>query len=272
MLERITDFVAEAAEVFSDTLARFFRFVTQNQGMLSIFDHVKFIIIVVLVAVVFRSFVVLPYRITSGSMMGTLLVDDYYYVSKFSYGYSRYSMPMELVPLPGRLFGRAPERGDVAVFKLPTDNHTDYIKRVIGLPGDRIQVRRGILFINGAAVERERADDFLFERPNGETIEVPQYRETLPNGVSYLTLDSTPRGPGDFTDEYLVPEGHYFMMGDNRDNSLDSRFLEEVGYVPFENFVGRADFRFFSTNGTAHLWQVWRWPSAVRWERIFGRV
>lgn len=272
MLDRITDFMAEAATVFADTVARLFRFVTRNQGMLSIFDHVKFIIAVVLVAIVFRSFVVLPYRITSGSMMGTLLVDDYYYVSKFSYGYSRYSMPMELVPLPGRLFGRSPERGDVAVFKLPTDNHTDYIKRVIGLPGDRIQVLGGVLFINGAEIPRERVDDFIGEDDQGEEVSVRQYRETLPNGVSYLTLDLTPRGPRDFTQEYVVPEGHYFMMGDNRDNSTDSRFLDDVGYVPFENFVGRADFRFFSTNGTAHLWQVWRWPSAVRWERIFGRV
>jgi len=272
MLERIGDFVEEARDVFIDTCSRFFRFVTQNQGMITIFDHAKFIVIVVLVAIVFRSFVVLPYRIDSGSMMATLLVDDYYYVSKFSYGYSRYSTPIEIIPVSGRLFGSEPDRGDVAVFKLPTDNHTDYIKRVIGLPGDTVQVHAGILILNGVPVPRERAEDFSYINEDGEVLLIPQYRETLPNGVTYLTLDYMDRSDGDFTQEYVVPEGHYFMMGDNRDNSQDSRFLEEVGYVPYENLVGKASIRFFSTDGSAAIWQVWRWPSAIRWERIFGRV
>jgi len=272
MLERLGDIIEEAREVFIDTFSRFFRFVTQNQGMITIFDHAKFIVILVVVAVVFRSFVVLPYRIDSGSMMGTLLINDYYYVSKFSYGYSRYSTPFEIIRADGRLFGSMPERGDVAVFKLPTDNYTDYIKRVIGLPGDRIRVRAGVLYLNNEMVPRVRVEDFVGLNNDGEEIAVRQYRETLPNGVTYLTLDTMPRSDGDFTEEYVVPEGHFFMMGDNRDNSLDSRFLDDVGYVPYENLVGRASIRFFSTDGSAAIWQVWRWPSAIRWERLFGRV
>ena len=247
-------------------IVRFFR----PHGMVTIWEHLKFLVVLVLVAVLFRSFVVLPYHITSGSMMGTLLVGDYYYVSKFAYGFSRFSSPIHVYPEEGRIFGRMPERGDIAVFKLPTDNETDYIKRVIGLPGDRIQVASGVLLINGEAVPRIRDGSYELETLPGEFREVPQYRETLPNGVSYLTLDMTPFGPGDVTEEYVVPDGHLFMMGDNRDNSLDSRFLNDVGYVPFDNLVGRAEVRFFSTDGSAALWQVWRWPEAIRWNRIFG--
>ena len=245
---------------------RFFR----PHGMVTIWEHFKFIVLLIIVAVLFRSFVVLPYRITSGSMMGTLLVGDYYYVSKFSYGFSRFSSPLHVYPEEGRIFGRMPERGDIAVFKLPMDNRTDYIKRVIGLPGDRIQVVNGILHINDDPVLREPEGTFEIEEHPGEVVHVSQFRETLPNGVTYLTLDGTPFGPGDFTEIYTVPEGHFFMMGDNRDNSLDSRFLNEVGFVPFENFVGRAEVRFFSTDGSAAIWQVWRWPSAIRWDRVFG--
>ncbi len=253
------------------TLTRRVKHFFRPHGMVTIWEHLKFIVVLFLIAVLFRSFVVLPYRIVSGSMMGTLLVDDYYYVSKFSYGYSRYSLPFGLVPFSGRVFGSMPERGDIVVFKLPSDHHTDYIKRVIGLPGDRIQVREGRLYINGDAVMRTREGDFEIALRDGQMRQIPQYRETLSNGVSYLTLDSTPRSPGDFTQEYVVPEGHLFMMGDNRDNSLDSRFLDDVGYVPFENLVGRAELRFFSTDGSAALWQVWRWPSAIRWERLFDK-
>lgn len=266
MIQRVGQYVSHAGRGVVGHVVHFFR----PHGMITIWEHLKFLLVLILVAVLFRSFVVLPYRITSGSMMGTLLVDDYYYVSKYAYGFSRYSAPHGILPIDGRLFGGMPQRGDIVVFKLPSDNRTDYIKRVIGLPGDRIQVRAGQLIINGAPVERVPEGNFELEVGPGQVLEIPQFRETLPNGVSYLTLDATPQGPGDFTDVYVVPEGHFFMMGDNRDNSLDSRFLAEVGFVPYENLVGRAEVRFFSTDGSAALWQVWRWPGAIRWERLFG--
>jgi len=266
MIERVGHLVGNVGRGIISRIIRFFR----PHGMITIWEHLKFIIVLVLVAVLFRSFVVLPYRITSGSMMGTLLVGDYYYVSKFAYGFSRYSSPVHIYPETGRIFGSIPERGDIVVFKLPADNETDYIKRVIGLPGDRVQVTDGILFLNGNAVPRALEGGFEVETRPGELRQVPQYRETLPNGVSYLTLDATPFGPGDSTPVYVVPEDHFFMMGDNRDNSLDSRFLEDVGFVPYENLVGRAEVRFFSTNGSAAIWQIWRWPEAIRWGRLFG--
>ena len=170
------------------------------------------------------------------------------------------------------MMGQVPERGDVVVFKLPSDNRTDYIKRVVGLPGDRIQVRQGILYINDVAVPRERVEDFPYQLRNGDIRYVPQYRETMPNGVEYLTLDSTPHGPADNTGIYVVPEGHLFMMGDNRDNSADSREPRAVGFVPMENLVGRAEVKFFSTDGSAGLWEIWRWPTATRWGRILEGV
>jgi len=266
MIERVGQVIGLAGRGAVSRVVRFFR----PHGMITIWEQFKFLVLLILIAVLFRSFVVLPYRITSGSMMGTLLVGDYYYVSKFAYGYSRFSSPIHMYPEHGRVLARMPERGDIVVFKLPSDNRTDYIKRVIGLPGDHIQVTDGVLYINGEAVPRVAAGTFDVEVHPGEIRHVPQYRETLPNGVSYLTLDATPFGPGDFTEEFVVPADHFFMMGDNRDNSLDSRFQSEVGYVPFENLVGRAEVRFFSTNGSAAIWQVWRWPAAIRWGRVFG--
>jgi len=266
MIERVGAIMGLAGRGAVSGVIRFFR----PHGMITIWEHFKFLALLLIVAVLFRSFVVLPYRVVSGSMMGTLLVGDYYYVSKFSYGFSRFSSPVHWWPEEGRIFGAMPERGEVVVFKLPSDNETDYIKRVIGLPGDRIQVRDGVLYLNSAAIPRVREGTFDIEVRPGDVRHVPQFRETLPNGISYLTLDMTPFGPGDNTQEYVVPEGHFFMMGDNRDNSLDSRFLADVGFVPYENLVGRAEVRFFSTDGSAALWQVWRWPGAIRWGRVFG--
>jgi signal peptidase I len=199
-------------------------------------------------------------------MEATLLVGDYLFVSKTTYGYSRYSFPFGLMPFDGRFFVMsAPQRGDIVVFKFPPDNSTDYIKRLIGLPGDRIQMKDGVLYINDSAVPKERIEDYV-EDLGGQAREVPRYRETLPNGVSYEILDREPEGNLDNTQVYVVPEGHYFMMGDNRDNSLDSRV--DVGYVPFQNFVGKAQIIFFSTNGTARIWEVWKWPFAIRYGRM----
>ena len=154
------------------------------------------------------------------------------------------------------------------MFKVPTDNRTDFIKRVIGLPGDTVQMKGGVLHINDVAVPRQRVDDFVERSPSGNVRRIPQYLETLPNGVSYITLDMTPNSVWDNTGLYIVPEDHYFMMGDNRDNSSDSRVPDSVGYVPFENLVGRAEIIFFSADGSASFWQFWKWPSAIRWDRI----
>jgi len=238
----------------------------------TIWDNAKTIGIALLIALLIRTFLFQPFNIPSGSMMGTLLVGDYLFVSKFTYGYSRFSFPFGIVPFEGRVMSRSPERGDVVVFKLPSDGRTDYIKRVVGLPGDRIQVTAGVLYINDEQVPRERVEDFAYRFNDGRVVYVPQYRETLPNGVQYLTLDSTPNGPEDNTGVYVVPEGHLFMMGDNRDNSADSREPSAVGYVPVANVVGRAEVKFFSTDGSAALWEMWRWPGATRWGRILQGI
>ncbi len=237
-----------------------------------LYETVKVVVQALLIAVVIRTFLFQPFNIPSGSMMDTLLIGDYLFVNKFSYGYSRYSFPFGAAPFSGRILASKPERGDVAVFKLPADNSTDFIKRVIGLPGDKIQMIGGVLHINGEAVPKRRIDDFVDTDTAGKEIRVPRYVETLPNGVSYEVLDADPDGFWDNTRVYEVPAGHYFMMGDNRDNSSDSRVLSYVGYVPYENFVGRASIIFFSIREEAPVWQIWRWPWDVRWNRIFDTL
>src|SRR5215471_14472774 len=228
-------------------------------------EVIKTIVYALLIAGVIRSFLFQPFNIPSGSMEGTLLIGDYLFVSKSAYGYSRYSFPFGFIPFSGRFFASTPTRGDIVVFKFPQDNSTDYIKRLIGLPGDRVQMKEGVLYINDQAVPKVKVDDYV-EDLGGQPHHVPQFRETLPNGVSYNVLDRYPGGELDTTQVFVVPEGHYFMMGDNRDNSDDSR--EHVGYVPFENFVGKAEIIFFSTDGSAHFWEFWKWPFTIRYERV----
>ncbi len=234
-------------------------------------ETVRVIIHALIIALVIRTFLFQPFNIPSGSMKATLLVGDYLFVSKYSYGYSKFSLPLSPPIFDGRIWGAQPQRGDVVVFRLPKDTTTDYIKRVIGLPGDRIQVIDGVLHINGQPVKRERVDDFIENEEGVTAAPVKRWRETLPNGVSYLTLDLVDNGFADNTPVFTVPAGEYFMMGDNRDNSTDSRF-SQVGTVPFENIVGRAQIIFFSVYEGERAWEFWRWPVSVRWSRLFTIV
>jgi signal peptidase I len=225
-----------------------------------------------LIAIGVRTFAYEPFNIPSGSMLPTLLIGDYLFVSKFSYGYSRHSLPFGLPLIKGRLPAGGPARGDVAVFKLPTDNSTDYIKRIIGLPGDKIQVLRGILIINGVPVQRRRIGEYVHRDEYGNATTYVNYIETLPGGREHQIIERSDDGQLDNTPVYEVPPGHYFAMGDNRDNSLDSRVLNMVGFVPAENLVGRAEVLFFSSNGRAQLWEIWKWPYAIRFSRLFTKV
>jgi signal peptidase I len=235
-------------------------------------ETVRVVIHALLIAVVIRTFLFQPFNIPSGSMMATLLVGDYLFVSKYTYGYSHYSFPFSPPVFSGRIFGSEPKRGDVVVFRLPREDSTDYIKRVIGLPGDRIQMIDGVLQINGEPIKRERAEDFVGQEDGPGIKRIKRWKETLPNGVVYYTLDLVDNSFYDNTPVYTVPAGHFFMMGDNRDNSTDSRVLSQVGYVPLENIVGRAELIFFSVGDGEAAWKIWRWPWVVRWERLFSIV
>jgi signal peptidase I len=242
----------------------------RNEGGLG--EFIRLLIHAGIIALVIRTFFFQPFNIPSGSMKATLLVGDYLFVSKYSYGYSHYSLPLSPNIFSGRIgaFSK-PERGDIVVFRLPKDDSTDYIKRVIGLPGDKVQMIDGVLHINGQPTKRERVEDFIDEEEGRRTTRVRRWRETLPNGVSYTTLDLPYNLQSDNTEIYEVPPDNYFMMGDNRHNSTDSRF-PQVGFVPFENFVGRAQLIFFSVHEGERAWEIWRWPFSVRWSRLFTIV
>jgi signal peptidase I len=268
------------------------------KGQESWLETIKTVFWVVLIALLVRTFAYEPFSIPSGSMLPGLLVGDYLFVSKFSYGYSRYSFPWSPKLFSGRMLSGTPERGDVVVFRLPTDPKIDYIKRVVGLPGDTVQVKAGRLHINGKMVERRRTGQVVVyeqEETTGRYVErlYQVYAESLPAGPSAQGVRQHPiyeRSDADFgsdnTPEYAVPAGHYFMMGDNRDNSCDSRFSSTynptgpggqrcgqiVGFVPFENFIGRAEFLYFSTDGSAELCEVWKWPFAIRYGRLLMGV
>lgn len=245
-----------------------------------------FVVKLVVIVLLFRTLVFTSFMIPSESMMPRLLEGDYLFAAKWPYGYSRASLPVNVPIGEGRLFAGLPERGDVVIFKHPIDR-TDYVKRVIGLPGDQVQMVAGVLHLNGQPVRKEKVADFVVPvRPNEGCAEVrftqrladgtfvcryPQFRETLPSGVSYRVLDFGLR-PQDTTAPLVVPEGRLFLMGDNRDNSLDSRFpavpQQGIGLVPVENLVGRASFMFFSTDGTAEWIKPWTWFTAARWSRM----
>jgi signal peptidase I len=243
-------------------------------------DNVQTILIALLLAMVIRFIIVQPFRIPSGSMQPTLLVGDYILVTKWSYGYSRFSFePLNFGAPDGRMFGSKPERGDVIVFRptTPSQRNKDFVKRLVGMPGDTVQVKESVLYINGEAVQREYIDTIAFNERDlygrAVTNRIPRYRETLPNGVSYLTFDRTLQGEWDNTEEYVVPQGHYFMMGDDRDNSSDSRVSSMVGYVPFDHLVGKAQFVVVSFDPLkAELFLPWTWITGLRGDRFFEGV
>lgn len=238
----------------------------------TIYETIKTIFFAALIALSIRSFLFEPFSIPSGSMVPTLLVGDYLFVSKYSYGYSKYSFPLDLAPLAARINAKPIERGDVVVFAKPHNERIDYIKRVIGLPGDRIQVKNGRLYINEQIVEREFVGDYDYNTPDSGIVKHKRYKEILPEGRTHMIIERSDAGPLDDTEEFVVPDDHYFMMGDNRDGSQDSRVMNEVGYVPYINIVGRAERIFFSLDEGTPAWAVWKWPQAIRYDRLSEEI
>ncbi|MDX1949187.1 MAG: signal peptidase I [Rickettsiales bacterium] len=238
---------------------------------LKFYETWTFIIIVcVILPILFRTFIYSPRHIPSSSMKPTLLIGDYIFISKFSYGYSKFDLPFgyAIDYFDGRIFDKEPKRGDIIVFRPSTQPDTDYIKRLVGLPGDIIQMKDGKLIINGETLPIKRVEDFYDEKEGGLVSQIKQYQETLPNGVTYYILDEIDGGPADNTDFFVVPEGKYFFMGDNRDNSADSRIA--IGFVPKENLIGRAEVVFFSNE--APLIKLWEWIVSFRENRFWKRL
>ena len=236
----------------------------------SFFGNLKSIFIAIFIALLIRSFIFEPFNIPSGSMKPNLLVGDFIFVSKYSYGFSKHSLPFSIPLIPGKIFSNTPERGDVVVFKTPENNRTDYIKRVIGLPGDKIEIKNGIIFINGSEILRKKLNDFIDTDNKTSNKRVRMYNEYFFNKEINI-LDITDDGIVDNTQLFNVPENHFFVMGDNRDNSQDSRFISTVGFIPYENLVGKAQFIFFSLENARFL-QIWKWPNSIRYERIFQKI
>ena len=240
----------------------------KNQN--SFISNFKSIVLAIFIALLIRSFIAEPFNIPSGSMKPNLLVGDFIFVSKWSYGYSRHSLPFSMPLIPGKIFGKMPERGDVAVFKTPYDNRTDYIKRVIGLPGDSIKIINGQIFINNELILRKKTNDFIDVDKNKNINRLRKYKEYF-YGKEIEVLDLMDNGIVDNTQLYKVPKKHFFVMGDNRDNSQDSRFLNRLGYVPVENLVGKAQFIFFSLENS-RFFQIWKWPNSIRFERLMNKI
>ena len=236
----------------------------------SFFGNLKSILIAIFIALLIRSFIFEPFNIPSGSMKPNLLVGDFIFVSKYSYGFSKHSLPFSIPVIPGKIFSNTPERGDVVVFKTPENNRTDYIKRVIGLPGDKIEIKNGIIFINGSEIFRKKLNDFIDTDNKTRNKRVRMYNEYFFNKEINI-LDITDNGIADNTRLFNVPENHFFVMGDNRDNSQDSRFINTVGFIPYKNLVGKAQFIFFSLENARFL-QIWKWPNSIRYERIFKKI
>ena len=285
-------------------------------------DTVKAILWAGLFAIIIRTFIVEPFHIPSDSMIPNLFVGDHLFVSKTSYGYSRQSFPFSIPVIKNRIFETVPNAGDVIVFKKIKGHPDNYIKRLIGLPGDKIQMKKGILHINGKPTKREFIEKFYIinlpyslrksdsltinttngqvltvidtkklylngrplkdsqytivykDNPNfqGEAIELNKYKQTLPNEKSFNILEISDTELADNTQEYIVPEDHYFMMGDNRDMSEDSRFLNEVGYIHKRDLIGRAELIFFSHNNSVNIFEFWKYLHPIRYDRLLKRI
>ena len=237
-----------------------------------ILDNIKTIFYALIIAIIIRSFLFQPFYIPSSSMEPNLLIGDRLFVSKYSYGYSRHSLPFSPKIYNKRIFRKKPKRGDIIVFKTPADNRTDYIKRLIGLPGDIIQIKNKDLYLNDVKIKRKKMDVSLKIYCGNEILETDFFEETLPNGIKYI---ATYRKDGTMvnSDEYIVPKDHYFFMGDNRDCSKDSRFLSSVGYVNFNNLVGKARLIFFSNDKQkGSFFKFWKWGKSIRIERFFRKI
>jgi len=232
-------------------------------------SNIKSISLAVFIALLIRSFIAEPFNIPSGSMKPNLLVGDFIFVSKWSYGYSRHSLPFSIPLIPKKIFSKIPNRGDIVVFKTPEDNRTDYIKRVIGLPGDKIKIINGEISLNDTIILRKKMNDFIDNDKNSSIKRVRKYKE-YHDLVNFDILDIMDNGIADNTELFEVPKGFFFVMGDNRDNSQDSRF-KTVGFIPFDNLVGKARFIFFSLENSRFL-EIWKWPKAIRGNRILKTI
>ncbi len=238
----------------------------------TIIDNIKTLFYALIIAILIRSLFIQPFYIPSSSMELNLLVGDRLFVTKYTYGYSKHSFPFSPPILRNRIFEKEPNRGDIIVFKTPSDNRTDYIKRLIGLPGDTIQFINGNLYINNNQVFTALISDSELLYCGNQQIKVSIYEEKLPNNKTYKV---SYRNDLSFknSDKYIVPDKHYFFLGDNRDCSKDSRFLSEVGYVHFNNLVGKAQILFFSSNSReGSILEIWKWPSIVRKDRFFKKI
>ena len=237
-----------------------------------IVENIKTIFYALIIALIIRSFLFQPFYIPSSSMEPNLLIGDRLFVSKYSYGYSRHSLPFSPKIYNKRIFARVPKRGDVIVFKTPVDDRTDYIKRLIGLPGDAIQIVDKNLYINDIKIKREKVKNLINITCGSENLEIDSYRETMPSGKKYIAVY---RNDGTMinTDKFIVPVNHYFFMGDNRDCSKDSRFLASVGYVHFNNLVGKAQLIFFSNDKKkGSFFKFWKWKESIRIDRFFKKI
>ena len=237
-----------------------------------IIENIKTLFYALIIAIIIRSILFQPFYIPSSSMEPNLLVGDRLFVSKYSYGYSRHSLPFSPKIFKNRIFEKKPNAGDIIVFKTPADNRTDYIKRLIGMPGDKIQFINNDLYINDTKVIKERIHNQFEISCGGKIIDVNFYKETLPNGKKYIAVYRK-EGTMMNSDKYIVPNNHYFFMGDNRDCSKDSRYLSSVGYVNFTNFVGKAQIIFFSNNKEeGSFFKFWKWNDSIRVSRFFEKI
>ena len=237
--------------------------------IISIFDNVKTLIAALIIAILIRSLLFQPFYIPSSSMEPNLLVGDRIFVSKFAYGYSKHSFPFSPNITDKRFFSKSPKRGDLVVFKTPADNRTDYIKRLIGMPGDTIQFVEGSVFINNKKIVRKKVENKKVIRCGNFLLETNTFIETLPNGIKHIVAYKK-KGSLQNTKIFKVPANHYFLLGDNRDCSKDSRYLDSVGYVNSLNLVGKAKLIFFSNDtNISSLLKFWNLNNSFRFDRLF---